>query len=168
MHAQDKFSTLLLTGLPKVKGLWASSESSSMRIRWEKAAVDVSEFAIEWFSFGDVATKQWKRLNGSTFSTVLTGKSCNLFSGVYQKDVWETVSYIYDYDANTQLKLQHDFSKSGAIGCSYSRCCNQLLQITSIPFKYSVWCAFTHAGAHVLILHHNNLNTNRKTIVYPQ
>ncbi|XP_060737382.1 interleukin-6 receptor subunit beta isoform X3 [Tachysurus vachellii] len=60
--------------LPKVKGLWASSEVSSLRIRWEPTAVNVSEFAIEWFSFDDVASKQWKRLNGSTFSTVLKGQ----------------------------------------------------------------------------------------------
>ncbi|XP_047679055.1 uncharacterized protein LOC113656234 isoform X4 [Tachysurus fulvidraco] len=60
--------------LPKVKGLWASSEVSSLRIRWEPAAVNVSEFAIEWFSFDDVASKQWKRVNGSTFSTVLKGQ----------------------------------------------------------------------------------------------
>ncbi|KAM9475776.1 interleukin-6 receptor subunit beta [Clarias gariepinus] len=59
--------------LPKVKGLWAHSEASSLMIRWETAAVNVSEFAIEWFSTNDVASKQWRRLNGSTFSTVLTG-----------------------------------------------------------------------------------------------
>ncbi|KAF4072200.1 hypothetical protein AMELA_G00260460 [Ameiurus melas] len=59
--------------LPKIKGLWASSEAFSLKIRWETAAVNVSEFAIEWFSIGDVASKQWKRVNGSTFSTVLTG-----------------------------------------------------------------------------------------------
>lgn len=73
----DKISTLLMIGLPKVKGLWASSEAFSLRIRWEPGAVNVSQFAIEWYSFGDVATKQWKTLNGSTFSTVLTGKSYN-------------------------------------------------------------------------------------------
>ncbi|KAG7332358.1 hypothetical protein KOW79_004192 [Hemibagrus wyckioides] len=59
--------------LPKVKGLWASSEESSLRIRWETEAVNVSEFAIEWFS-SDLASKQWKRLNGSTFSAVLKGQ----------------------------------------------------------------------------------------------
>ncbi|XP_053480944.1 interleukin-31 receptor subunit alpha [Ictalurus furcatus] len=63
----------VLQSVPKIKGLWASSEAFSLKIRWETAAVNVSEFAIEWFSFGDVASKQWKRLNGSTFSTVLTG-----------------------------------------------------------------------------------------------
>lgn len=76
-YVQDKLPTILLIGLPKIKGLWASSEAFSLKIRWETAAVNVSEFAIEWFSFGDVASKQWKRLNGSTFSTVLTGKYCN-------------------------------------------------------------------------------------------
>lgn len=70
-------TTIFLIGLPKVKGLWASSEAFSLRIRWEPAAMNVSEFAIEWFSSGDVASKQWKRLNGSTFSTVLSGISCN-------------------------------------------------------------------------------------------
>ncbi|XP_026767725.3 interleukin-31 receptor subunit alpha isoform X2 [Pangasianodon hypophthalmus] len=59
--------------LPKVKGLWASSEAVSLRIRWETSAVNVSEFAIEWFSIGGDFSKQWKRLNGSTFSTILTG-----------------------------------------------------------------------------------------------
>ncbi|TSL10174.1 Interleukin-31 receptor subunit alpha [Bagarius yarrelli] len=60
--------------LPKVKGVWASSEASSLRIRWETAALNVTEFAIEWFSFDDVTSKHWKRLNGSTFSTVLRGQ----------------------------------------------------------------------------------------------
>ncbi|XP_060786782.1 interleukin-31 receptor subunit alpha [Neoarius graeffei] len=68
-----RISAGVFPSLPKVKGLWASSEAFSLRIRWEAAAVNVSEFAIEWFSFGDVDSTQWKRLNGSTFSTVLTG-----------------------------------------------------------------------------------------------
>ncbi|XP_046727615.1 interleukin-6 receptor subunit beta isoform X3 [Silurus meridionalis] len=71
--ANLQVSAGVFQSLPKVKGLWASGETFSLKIRWETTAVNVSEFAIEWFSFSDVASKQWKRLNGSTFSTVLTG-----------------------------------------------------------------------------------------------
>ncbi|KAI4882814.1 hypothetical protein NFI96_025047, partial [Prochilodus magdalenae] len=72
-------STAVHACLPGVQGLWASTEADSLRIRWEteKAAVGVSEFAIEWFSFGDAASK-WKRVNGTTFSTVLAGNISQL------------------------------------------------------------------------------------------
>ncbi|KAL7828451.1 hypothetical protein SRHO_G00320850 [Serrasalmus rhombeus] len=68
-----RINTASHESLPGVRGLWASTEVDSLRIRWEteKAAVSVSEFAIEWFSPG-LASSQWKRVNGATFSTVLT------------------------------------------------------------------------------------------------
>ncbi|XP_036434381.1 interleukin-6 receptor subunit beta [Colossoma macropomum] len=69
-----RINTASYESLPGVKGLWASTEADSLRIRWETetAAVSVSEFAIEWFSLSHAASSQWKRVNGATFSTVLT------------------------------------------------------------------------------------------------
>ncbi|XP_072537969.1 interleukin-6 receptor subunit beta [Salminus brasiliensis] len=66
-------SSVFCESLPRVKGLWASSKEDSLRLRWEidKIAASVSEFAIEWYSSGDAASKQWKRVNGTTFSAVL-------------------------------------------------------------------------------------------------
>ncbi|XP_067250325.1 interleukin-6 receptor subunit beta [Chanodichthys erythropterus] len=58
-----------------VKGLWVYSDGSSLRIRWERdfSAVNVSEFAIEWSAETNPIRKHWQRIDGSMFTTRLTG-----------------------------------------------------------------------------------------------
>uniref|UniRef100_W5KYY5 Interleukin-6 receptor subunit beta-like n=1 Tax=Astyanax mexicanus TaxID=7994 RepID=W5KYY5_ASTMX len=68
-------STVFCESLPRVKGLWAISNADSLNIQWEmdQRAASETEFAIELISSGDASSKQWKRVNGSAFSTVLKG-----------------------------------------------------------------------------------------------
>ncbi|XP_056097882.1 interleukin-31 receptor subunit alpha [Rhinichthys klamathensis goyatoka] len=58
-----------------VKALWVYSDGSSLRIRWDRDVTDadVSEFAIEWSAVTDPEHKHWQRVDGSTFTTRLTG-----------------------------------------------------------------------------------------------
>ncbi|XP_076859632.1 interleukin-6 receptor subunit beta isoform X2 [Brachyhypopomus gauderio] len=93
--------------LPAVKGLWASNDASSLRVRWEteKTAMTVTEFAIEWFPFSDVASKQWKRLNGSTFSTVLTGGISPLET--YRISVYPLYDSLSGPPESVQASLKH-------------------------------------------------------------
>ncbi|XP_035377975.1 interleukin-31 receptor subunit alpha isoform X2 [Electrophorus electricus] len=99
-------STGFYQRLPAVKGLWAIAEASSLRIRWEieKTAMNVTEFAIEWFPFHDVASKQWKRLNGS-FSTVLPGSIRPLKT--YNISVYPLCDALCGPPASVQASLKH-------------------------------------------------------------
>ncbi|XP_051508628.1 interleukin-6 receptor subunit beta-like isoform X2 [Myxocyprinus asiaticus] len=58
-----------------MKGLWVYSEGPSLRLYWEHelTTINVSEFAIEWCSTENNNTSHWKRVSGSTFTTILTG-----------------------------------------------------------------------------------------------
>ncbi|XP_066500784.1 interleukin-31 receptor subunit alpha isoform X1 [Hoplias malabaricus] len=82
-----RVNTVTYRSLPGVKGLWANTETDSLRFQWEveENTVKVSEFAIEWFAIDDASPRLWKRVNGSTFSTVLKGiiKQFNYSMSVY-------------------------------------------------------------------------------------
>ncbi|XP_067270699.1 interleukin-31 receptor subunit alpha isoform X2 [Pseudorasbora parva] len=58
-----------------VKALWVYSDGSSLRIRWDRdsSAGNISEFAIEWSAAMNPDLKHWQRVDGSTFSTRLSG-----------------------------------------------------------------------------------------------
>ncbi|XP_066500785.1 interleukin-6 receptor subunit beta isoform X2 [Hoplias malabaricus] len=79
-----RVNTVTYRSLPGVKGLWANTETDSLRFQWEveENTVKVSEFAIEWFAIDDASPRLWKRVNGSTFSTVL--KALKIFPHQYQ------------------------------------------------------------------------------------
>ncbi|XP_039509043.1 interleukin-12 receptor subunit beta-2-like [Pimephales promelas] len=58
-----------------VKSLWVYSDGSSLWVRWGRdiTDVEVSEFAIEWSVVKDPKHANWQRVDGSTFTTRLTG-----------------------------------------------------------------------------------------------
>ncbi|KAK3540582.1 hypothetical protein QTP70_034338 [Hemibagrus guttatus] len=172
-----RVSAGVFQSLPKVKGLWASSEASSLRIRWETAAMNVSEFAIEWFSSDDVASKQWKRLNGSTFSTVLKGQIKTL--KIYSISVYTLYGTLCAPPETIQASLEYgtllDIVQLQPVNVTKTSATVQWLWQEQSPttnvLHYRLVLRHAHETSSLVIFPHqwqhsfHNLQTNAKYIV---
>ncbi|KAK7136444.1 hypothetical protein R3I94_014934 [Phoxinus phoxinus] len=89
-----------------VKALWVYSDGSSLRIRWDRDVTDVnaSEFAIEWSAATDPEHTHWQRVDGSTFTTRLTGLEQD---EVYSISVFPVYGSLCAPQTSISADLQH-------------------------------------------------------------
>ncbi|XP_051524452.1 interleukin-6 receptor subunit beta-like isoform X2 [Myxocyprinus asiaticus] len=105
-HRRIRVHADLPQDVPAVKGLWVYSEGPSLRLHWEHefTAVNVSEFAIEWHCAENKDSSRWERVNGSTFTTILTGIRPD---EIYNISVYSVSDTLCSRSTSISANLQH-------------------------------------------------------------
>lgn len=89
-----------MLALPSVRRLWVNSEDDRLVLQWDVGHISlpVSEVANEWATDAAHPTSShWKRVNGSTRSTVLKGKCMGMHGDEVDKAL---IPHVSQFDRN--------------------------------------------------------------------